>query len=119
MSSLNKVTLIGRLGTKPELKFKKGNEPISVISLATEDFPGKNEEHGKTQWHRVVFFGRQAELLAKYAEKGSQLYLEARLSYSTYKGADGKDVYKTDIVGSIFIFLSNAKKDEHKNDRGA
>lgn len=118
MASLNEVKLIGYIGVDPEIKYSRANEPVTVIALATEDYPAKGQERGKTQWHRVTFFGKKAEILGKYAKKGSQALLQGRLSYSTYKGQDGKDVYRTDIIGTDFIFLGTGKKEENNNNGG-
>lgn len=96
---INKVILVGNLGNDPDTKFTQGGMAITRISLATtsvrKDKDGNQVE--ETQWHRVVFFGKLAEIAGEYLRKGSQCYVEGRIKYDKYE-KDGVEKYSTDII---------------------
>ena len=108
--SLNKVLLIGRLGADPEVKQMVNGKSVARLSLATsQSWKDKNtgEKKEKTEWHRVVFFGRPAEVIDQYMKKGQQLYVEGRLETSKYE-KDGIERFSTNIIGESFNFISGS-----------
>ena len=100
MASVNKAILIGNLGKDPEVRYMPGGEAVANITLATtdtwKDKSGTKQE--KTEWHRVSFFGRQAEVVGEYLKKGSQIYVEGRIQTRKWQDKDGQDRYTTEIV---------------------
>ncbi len=107
MAGLNKVMLIGRLGRDPEMKYTQQGTAICNMTIATsESWTDKStgEKQEKTEWHRCVSFGKQAEVLGKYLVKGSQVYVEGKLQTRQYE-KDGQTHYATDIVVQEFTFL--------------
>lgn len=114
MAGLNKVMLIGYLGKDPELRYSQSGVAITNFSIATsEQWTDKTsgEKQEKTEWHRIVCFGKQAETLAKYLSKGSQVYIEGRLQTRNYE-KDGQTHYTTEIVVSNFTFLGGKQNDQ-------
>jgi single-strand DNA-binding protein len=107
MSSVNKVILIGNLGSDPELKYTPSNRPLCNISLATnevfKDKAGARQE--RTEWHRVTVWGEQAETCSKYLNKGRSVYVEGRLQTRSWDDKEGKKRYSTDIVADRVVFL--------------
>ena len=107
MAGLNKVMLIGHLGRDPEIRYTQQGMAVVNCSLATtEQWSDKNtgERQEKTEWHRIVIFGKQAETFEKYLSKGRQVYVEGRLQTSSYE-KEGQTHYATDIIVSSFQFL--------------
>jgi single-strand DNA-binding protein len=105
MSGINKVILIGNLGAKPELKYSSSNVAITNLSVATsESWTDKNtgQKQEKTEWHRVSVFGKLAEVITKYCDKGSKVYVEGKLQTRKYQDKSGSDRYTTEIVISGF-----------------
>ena len=105
MSGINKVILIGNLGTKPELKYSSTNTAIANLSVATSEFwtdknTGNKQE--KTEWHRVSVFGKLAEVVSNYCDKGSKVYIEGKLQTRKYQDKNGADRYTTEIIVSGF-----------------
>ena len=101
MASVNKVILIGNLGDNPEIRYLPSGAPVASISLATtEKWKDKNtgNAHEKTEWHRVKFFNRLAEIVQEYLRKGSQIYVEGRLQTQKWTDKTGADRYTTEIV---------------------
>ena len=103
MSDLNRVMIIGRLGADPETKYTASGAAITNLSVATSERwkdkqTGENQE--RTEWHRVAFFGRLAEIAGEYLHKGSQVFIEGRLQTDKWQDKDGNDRYTTKIVGS-------------------
>lgn len=98
--SLNKVQIIGNLGRDPEIRHTNDNRPIANLSVATSerwnDQSGQQQE--KTEWHRVVVFGKLAEVIQKYLKKGDNVYFEGKLQTRKWQGQDGQDRYTTEIV---------------------
>ena len=104
---INKVILVGNLGNDPDTKYTQGGMAITRISLATtsvrKDKDGNQQE--RTEWHRVVFFGKLGEIAGEYLRKGSSVYVEGSLRYDKYTGQDGVEKYSTDIVADEMQML--------------
>lgn len=104
---INKVILVGNLGNDPETKYTQGGMAVTRISLATtsvrKDRDGNQQE--RTEWHRVVFFGKLGEIAGEYLRKGSQVYVEGSIRYDKYTGQDGVERYSTDIVADEMQML--------------
>ena len=109
MASVNKVILIGNLGRDPETRYMPEGGAITNISIATtENWKDKNgEKQEKTEWHRVAFFGRLAEIAGEYLKKGSQVYVEGRLQTRKWQDKDGNDKYTTEIVADRMQMLGS------------
>lgn len=114
---VNKVILVGSLGNDPDVKYTQGGSCITRISLATnsqwKDKEGNKQE--RTDWHRVVFFGKLAEIAGEYLRKGSSVYVEGSLKYDKYTGQDGVEKYSTDIVANELQMLGSKHDVEHMN----
>lgn len=106
---VNKVILVGNLGNDPEVKYTQGGTAVASISLATtssrKDRDGNRQD--KTEWHRVKFFGKVAEIVGEYLHKGSQVYVEGRIEYGSYD-KDGVTVYTTEIIGDDMQMMGSA-----------
>ena len=104
---INKVILVGNLGNDPDTKYTQAGMAITRISLATtsvrKDKDGNQQE--RTEWHRVVFFGKLGEIAGEYLRKGSSVYVEGELRYDKYTGQDGVEKYTTDIVANEMQML--------------
>ena len=104
---VNKVILVGNLGNDPDTKYTQGGMAVTRISLATtsvrNDKDGNKQE--RTEWHRVVFFGKLGEIAGEYLRKGSQCYVEGEIRYDKYTGQDGVEKYSTDIVANEMQML--------------
>jgi single-strand DNA-binding protein len=109
MASINKVILIGNLGRDPETRYMPDGGAITNISIATtdkwKDKAGEMQE--KTEWHRVAFFGKLAEIAGEYLKKGSQVYVEGRLQTRKWQDKDGQDKYTTEIVANVMQMLGS------------
>lgn len=108
MASVNKVILIGNLGQDPELKHMPNGGAVTSISLATTEAwkdKATGEKKEKTEWHRVVFFNRLAEIVGEYLRKGSQVYIEGNLRTNKWQDKDGNDRYTTEIVARDMTML--------------
>ena len=119
MSGINKVILIGNLGAKPELKYSSSNTAITNLSVATsESWVDKNtgQKQEKTEWHRVSVFGKLAEVISNYCDKGSKVYIEGKLQTRKWQDKNGTDRYTTEIIvsgfNSIIQMLDSVNKDE-------
>ena len=106
MSGVNKVLIIGRLGQEPDLKTTSGGKSVCTLNLATsEKWKDKSgNSHERTEWHRVVIWGKQAENAAKYLEKGRQVYVEGKLQTRSWE-KDGVRRYTTEILASMVQYL--------------
>ena len=105
---LNKVMLIGNLGADPETRFTAGGRAVANVRLATADSwrdRESGEQQERTEWHRVVFFGRLAEIVEEYLRKGSQIYVEGRIQTNKWQDKDGNDRYTTEIVANEMQML--------------
>jgi single-strand DNA-binding protein len=109
MASVNKVIIIGNLGRDPETRYMPDGGAITNISVATtdkwKDKSGEMQE--KTEWHRVAFFGKLAEIAGEYLKKGSQVYVEGRLQTRKWQDKDGQDKYTTEIVANVMQMLGS------------
>jgi single-strand DNA-binding protein len=107
---LNKVTLIGRLGADPEVRYMPSGSAVANISLAT-NFRWKDKQTGEkkesTEWHRVVFFNRLAEIVGEYLKKGGQVYVEGRLQTRKWQDQAGHDRYTTEIIATEMQMLDS------------
>jgi len=109
MGSVNKVILVGNLGRDAELRYTPGGAPVATLSLATTEVwndktSGQKQE--KTEWHRVVVWGKSAEALSEYLTKGKQIYVEGRLQTRKWQDKDGNDKYSTEIRSDRIVLLS-------------
>ena len=98
---INKVILVGNLGQDPEIRYTADGRPIANFSIATsESWKDKSsgEKREKTEWHRVVVFGKLAEICGEYLSKGRQVYIEGKLQTRKWQGQDGQDRYTTEVV---------------------
>lgn len=109
---VNKVILVGSLGNDPDVKYTQGGSCITRISLATnsqwKDKEGNKQE--RTDWHRVVFFGKLAEIAGEYLRKGSSVYVEGSIKYDKFTGQDGVEKYSTDIVANEMQMLGGKQE---------
>ena len=109
MASVNKVILIGNLGKDPETRYLPSGDAVANFSIATtekfKDKSGAQQEH--TEWHRVSFFGRQAEIAGEYLKKGSPVYIEGRIRTRKWQDKEGQDRFTTEIVGDRMQLLGS------------
>ena len=115
-SGINKVILLGNLGADPELRTTAGGDAVVTISIATSDsWKDKNtgEEQQKTEWHRVVFFRRMAEVVGQYLKKGSSVYIEGQLQTNSYEDKNtGEKKFSTQIVARDMQMLGSRNSSE-------
>jgi single-strand DNA-binding protein len=118
MGSVNKVLIIGNAGKDPETKYTESGTAVCTLTLATKhswkEKDGQRQE--KTEWHRVVFWGKLAEIVDKYVKKGSQVYVEGRIETRKWTDKNGNDKYTTEIVADQMQMLSGKPKAEVDND---
>ena len=110
MASINKVILVGNLGRDPEVRYTPDNNAITNISVATTDrYKDKHSGEQKeiTEWHRVVFFNRLAEIAGEYLKKGSQVYIEGRLRTRKWTDQSGVEKYTTEIIADQMQMLGS------------
>jgi single-strand DNA-binding protein len=109
MASVNKVILIGHLGRDPESRYLPSGEMVANFSMATtetwKDKSGEKKE--ETEWHRVSFFGKTAEVICEYVKKGSQIYVEGRIQTRKYTDKNGVEKYSTEIRGDRMQMLGS------------
>jgi single-strand DNA-binding protein len=108
MGSVNKVILVGNLGRDAELRYTPGGAPVATLNMATTEVwndktSGQKQE--KTEWHRVILWGKSAESLSEYLTKGKQIYVEGRLQTRKWQDKDGHDKYTTEIRGDRIVLL--------------
>ena len=110
MGSVNKVILVGNLGRDAELRYTPGGAAVATLNLATtEVWNDKNQQRQeKTEWHRVVLWGKQAESLQEYLTKGKQIYVEGRLQTRQWDDKDGNKRYTTEIKADRITLLGGA-----------
>ena len=108
MASVNKVIIVGNLGRDPEVRYMPSGDAIANIAVATS-YKSKDKNTGEqkelTEWHRISFFGRLAEIVAQYLKKGSSVYVEGRLRTHKYTDKDGIEKYSTEIVAEQMQML--------------
>jgi single-strand DNA-binding protein len=112
MASVNKVILLGNLGRDPETRYTTGGDAVTNLNIATsEQWKDKSgEKQERTEWHRVVLFGRQAEIAGEYLKKGRSVYIEGRLQTRKYTDKDGVEKYSTEIVGDRMQLIGGARE---------
>ncbi|HYX36900.1 MAG TPA: single-stranded DNA-binding protein [Oligoflexus sp.] len=114
MSSVNLVILVGRLGKSPELKHTQSGVPWCRVGLATtESWTNQDgERQEKTEWHNIAFWKKQAENVAKFCSKGSQLYVQGRLETRSWDDQNGQKRYQADVVAEVVKFLDRRRERE-------
>ena len=107
--SVNKVILIGRLGADPEIRYTVDGQPVATFRIATsERWTDKNgQRQERTEWHRIVAYGRLAEICGEHLSKGRQVYIEGRLQTRSYEDREGVRRYVTEIVAQEVVFLGD------------
>ena len=107
---VNKVILVGNLGQKPDMKYTQSNTAVANLSLATSE-SWKDKDSGdlktKTEWHRVVYFGKLAEIAEQYLDKGSKIYIEGKLQTRKWQDQAGIDRYTTEVLGQELTMLDS------------
>ena len=120
---VNKVTIVGNLGQDPEVKYMPSGGAVTNISVATSE-SWKDKQTGqpqeRTEWHRIVFFNRLAEIAGEYLKKGSQVYLEGSLRTRKWQDQSGQDRYTTEIVASEMQMLGSkgSQENNYNNNNG-
>ena len=119
---VNKVILVGNLGQKPEMRYTATQSAVAKLSVATTE-SWKDKETGemrdKTEWHKVVYFGKLAEIVEKYLDKGSKVYVEGKLQTRKWQDKSGADRWTTEIVGNELTMLdsrSGSQQNEFNQD---
>jgi single-strand DNA-binding protein len=112
MASVNKVILVGNLGSDPEVRYTPSGRAVANFSLATtERFTNKEgEKEERTEWHKIVAWARLGEICGEYLTKGSQIYIEGRLQTRNWEDRDGNKRYTTEIVAQAMQMLGGSKK---------
>lgn len=110
MSGVNKVILVGRLGNDPEIRYTQQGTGVANFSIATsENWTDKSgERQEKTEWHRIVVWGKAAENCSQYLGKGRQVYIEGRLQTRQWEDKEGQKKYTTEVVANTVQFLDKA-----------
>ena len=107
---VNKVILVGNLGQKPDMKYTQSNTAVANLSLATSE-SWKDKDSGdlktKTEWHRIVYFGKLAEIAEQYLDKGSKVYVEGKLQTRKWQDQAGNDRYTTEVLGQELTMLDS------------
>ena len=107
MAGINKVILVGNLGKDPELRYTPNGTAVATFPLATssrwKDSAGESQQ--RTDWHRIVTWGRQAEVCNEYLKKGSQVYLEGRIQYRSFDDKEGNRRFVTEIIARLVQIL--------------
>jgi single-strand DNA-binding protein len=119
MASVNKVIIVGNLGRDPEIRYMPSGDAIANIAVATS-YKSKDKNTGEqkeqTEWHRISFFGRLAEIVGQYLKKGSSVYVEGRLQTRKYTDKDGVEKYATDIIAETMQMLGTPNGGQHHAD---
>ena len=121
MSGVNKVILVGNLGANPEMRFTQGGQAVANLRLATSerwtDRNGQKQE--TTEWHRVVVFGKQAEIVGQYLTKGRQVYIEGRIQTRQWQDQQGQKRFTTEVVAQRVQMLGGRPGERPVEDMGA
>jgi single-strand DNA-binding protein len=115
MRDINKVMLMGRLGADPVLRTTQNGVPVANFSLATDHFY-KERQESETTWHRIVAWGKTAEICQQYLQKGMPLLVEGRIRTHKYEGEDGKAKYSTEVHADQIYFLGSKTKSQNDSD---
>lgn len=114
--SVNKVILIGRLGADPEIRYTLDGKPVVTFRIATNEVIIRNgEKETLTEWHRIVAFGRLAEICGEYLSKGSQVYIEGRLRTRKFEDRQGNQRYVTEIVANTLQILEKRSQSNYES----
>lgn len=113
--TINKAIIIGKLGNDPEIKYAQNGNAICRLTVATND-GYKDKKTGQlienTEWHRVVFFGKQADFLSKYATKGTTIYVEGKIKTTKWQDNNNQDRYTTEIIANEVQIVGNKMAQE-------
>ncbi len=115
-SGINKVILVGNLGKDPDMKYTAGGDAVANLSIATSESWNDNqtgEKKEKTEWHRVVFFRRIAEVCGEYLKKGSSVYIEGSLRTRDWQDDQGNKRYTTEIIGREMQMLGGRRSEDN------
>lgn len=114
MAGVNKVIIVGRLGQDPELKTIPSGQQVARLNVATsENFTGKDgTKQERTEWHRIVVWGKLADLCGRYLAKGRQVYVEGRLQTRSWEDQQGQKRYSTEVVANVVQFLDAKQQGE-------
>lgn len=118
---INKVILVGNLGADPEVRYSPSGAAVTNIRIATTDVwrdKQSGEQQERTEWHRIVFFGRLAEIAGEYLKKGQQVYVEGRLQTRKWQDRDGNDRWTTEIVANEMQMLGGRPGSASWDDNG-
>ena len=121
MASVNKAIIIGNLGKDPDIRYMPNGDAVANITVATtEHWKDKHsgEKQEKTEWHRVTFYRRQAEVVGEYLDKGSSVYIEGRLETRKWTDKHGADRYTTEIIADKLVMLGSKGGKGEKDARG-
>ena len=116
MASVNKAILVGNLGKDPELRYTQSGQPVANFSIATtEKWQGKDgNTEERTEWHKIVVWGKSAENCQKYLAKGSSVYIEGSLQTRKWEDKDGQERYTTEVRADRVQFLGSKNRDDGK-----
>lgn len=114
MSGVNKVILIGRLGANPEVRTINGGQTVAHFNLATSDVwqDSNGQKQERTHWHRIVVWGKLAEICGQHLSKGRQVYVEGKLSNRSWEDKNGQKRYTTEVIGNTVQFLGSPAERE-------
>jgi len=117
MNGINKVIIVGTLGKDPEIRYTSDGKAVANVSVATSEkwtdkATGQKQE--KTEWHRIVAFGRLAEIIGEYLSKGSQVYFEGKLQTRKWQDQNGQDRYTTEIVANDMQMLGGRQQNNQQ-----
>lgn len=117
MSGVNKVILLGHLGGDPEVRYTKNGKAMARFSIATSESwaTQEGERQERTEWHRVVVWGKLGELCGQYLSKGRQVYLEGRIQTRSWEDKEGQKRYTTEVVGQTVQFLGKGSGENGKS----
>lgn len=118
MAGINKVIIVGRLGNAPEMRTMPNGDAVANLSVATsESWTDKQtgEKREVTEWHRIIFFRRQAEICGQYLEKGSLVYIEGKLKTRKWQDQNGQDRYTTEIQGDVLQMLDSRQSGDNQD----
>jgi len=114
---MNRVILIGNIGQDPEITQSNAGKPIAKLSLATSDGMPDQQGNKKTEWHKIVAFGKTAEAIQNYTKKGSTICVEGSISYGKYENKEGVTVYTTDIICNRMTLLDKRENNQPQQQR--
>jgi single-strand DNA-binding protein len=115
MASVNKVIIVGNLGKDPETRYMPSGDAQTSCSVATTDKwkdKASGEQKEATEWHRIAFFGKLAEIAGQYLKKGSQVYIEGKLKTRKWTDKDGIEKYSTEIIADSMQMLGNKPEEK-------